>query len=110
MQVAEEEVDIEAALVRLIDDDDFVLREVRVGKGFGEEHPVGHQLDDGGVAGFLVKTHLVADGITQRGIELLGDARGDTARGDAARLRMGDGAASAETESEAKLRQLCRFP
>ena len=110
VQVAEEEVDVEAALVRLIDDDDFVFREVRVGKGFGEQHAVGHQFDDGGVAGFFVKAYLVADGVAERGIELFGNARGDTARGDAARLRMGDGAASAETESEAKLRQLCRFP
>ena len=110
VQVAEEEVDIEAALVRLIDNDDFVLREVRVGKGFGEQHAVGHQLDDGGVAGFFVKTHLVANGITERRIELLGDARGDAARGDAARLRMGDGAACAKAEGETKLRQLRRLP
>ena len=110
VQVAEEEVDVEAALVRLIDDDDFVLREVRVGEGFGEQHAVGHQFDDGGVAGFFVKTHLVADGITERRIELLGDARGDAARGDAARLGVGDGAARAETEGEAELRQLRRFP
>ena len=110
VQVAEEEVDIEAALVRLIDDDDFVLREEGVAEGFGEEQAVGHQLDDGAVAGFFVKTHLVANGITERRIELLGDARGDAARGDAARLRMGDGAACAEAEGETKLRQLCRLP
>ena len=110
VQVAEKEVDVEAALVRFIDDDDFVLREERVGERFGEEHPVGHQLDDGGVAGFFVKTHLVANGITERGIELLGDARGDAARGDAARLRMGDGTACAKAEGKAELRQLCRFP
>ena len=110
VQVAEEEVDVEAALVRLIDDDDFVLREVRVGKGFGEQHAVGHQLDDGGVAGFFVKTHLVANGITERRIELLGEARGDAARGDAARLGVGDGAACAKAEGETKLRQLCCFP
>ena len=110
VQVAEEEVDVEAALVRLIDDDDFVLREVRVGKGFGEQHAVGHQFDDGGVAGFFVKTHLVANGITERRIELLGDARGDAARGDAARLGVGDGTACAKAEGETKLRQLCRLP
>ena len=96
--------------MRLIDDDDFVLREERVGEGFGEEHPVGHQLDDGAVAGFFVKAHLIADGVAERGFQLLGDACGDTARGDAARLRMGNGAACAEAERKAKLRQLCRLP
>ena len=110
VQVAEEEVDIEAALVRLIDNDDFVLREVRVGKGFGEQHAVGHQLDDGGVAGFFVKAHLIADRATKRGFQLFGDARGNATRGDAARLGVGDGAACAETERDAKLRQLCRLP
>ena len=110
VQVAEEEVDVEAALVRLIDDDDFVLREVRVGEGFGEQHAVGHQLDDGGVAGFFVKAHLIADRAAERGFQLFGDARGDTARGNTARLRMRNRAACAEAERKAKLRQLCRLP
>ena len=110
VQVAEEEINIEAAFVRLIDDDDFVLREERVGKGFGEQHAVGHQLDDGGVAGFFVKAHLIADGIAERGVQFFGDARGNATRGDAARLGVGDGAACAEAEGETKLRQLCRLP
>ena len=110
VQVAEEEVDIEAALVRLIDDDDFVLREKGVGKGFGKQQAVGHQLNHGAVAGFLVKAHLITDGVAQRGFQLFGDARGDTTRGDAARLGVGDGAARAQTEGETKLRQLRRFP
>ena len=110
VQVAEEEVDVEAALVRLIDDDDFVLREERVGEGFGEEHPVGHQLDDGAVAGFLVKAHLIADRAAKRRIQLFGDACGNATRSDAARLGVGDGAACAETEGKAELWQLRRLP
>ena len=110
VQVAEKEVDVEAALVRFIDDDDFVLREKRVGEGFGEEHAVGHQFNHGAVAGFFVKAHLVADGVAERGIQFFGDACGNAARGDAARLGVGNGATCAEAESEAKLRQLCRFP
>ena len=110
VQVAEEEVDVEAALVRFIDDDDFVLREKRVGERFGKQQAVGHEFNHGAIASFLVKAHLIADGAAERSIELLGDACGDTARGNAARLRMRNRAARAETEGEAELRQLCRFP
>ncbi|EHM55582.1 hypothetical protein HMPREF9080_00622 [Cardiobacterium valvarum F0432] len=109
-QVAEEEVDVEAAFVRFVHDDDFVAGEVGVGQGFGEQHAVGHQFDNGLFAGFFVETDLVADGGAKRFVQFFGDAGGDAARGDTARLGVGNHAARAEAEGEAELRQLCGFP
>jgi hypothetical protein len=48
-QVAQQEVDVQAALVRLVDDDGVVGLEQRVGLRLGQQDAVGHQLD-GGVA------------------------------------------------------------
>src|SRR5690606_40906179 len=43
-QVAEQEVDVEAALVRLVDDQGVVLREQRIRLRLGEADPGRHQL------------------------------------------------------------------
>ena len=47
-QVAEDEVDVEAALVRLVDDQRVVLAEHPVAGQLGQQDAVGHQLDQGG--------------------------------------------------------------
>ena len=44
-QVAEQEVDVQAALVRLVDDDRVVGAQQRVALRLGEQDAVGHQLD-----------------------------------------------------------------
>jgi len=48
-EVAQDEVDVEAALVGLIDDDRVVGEQLSVGLDLGEQDAVGHQLDQGGV-------------------------------------------------------------
>ena len=45
LEVAEQEVDVEAALVRLVDDDRVVLPQLPVALQLGEQDAVGHQLD-----------------------------------------------------------------
>jgi hypothetical protein len=45
LEVAEQEIDVEAALVRLVDDDRLVGVQVGVGLRLGEQDAVGHQLD-----------------------------------------------------------------
>ena len=45
LQVAEQEVDVQAALVRLVDDDRLVGVQPGVGLRLGEQDAVGHQLD-----------------------------------------------------------------
>src|SRR4029453_4287795 len=49
-QVAEQEVDVEAALVGLVDDDRVVAAQGPVPRQLGQQDPDGHQLDLGGPA------------------------------------------------------------
>ena len=60
-EVAEQEVDVEAALVGFVDDDHRVGREQSVVLHLGQQHPVGHQLDGGALRHVVGEPHLVAD-------------------------------------------------
>ena len=90
LEVAEQEVDGEAALVRLVDDDRVVLAQHAVAVDLVEQDAVGHQLDAGVLAHPVGEAHLVADELADLLAELLGDALGDRAGGDAARLGVPD--------------------
>jgi hypothetical protein len=50
LEVAEDEVDVEAALVRLVDDERVVAAQVTVALQLGEQDAVGHHLDQRVVA------------------------------------------------------------
>ena len=104
LQVAEQEVDVEAALVRLVDDDRVVGGEVAVALRLGEQDAVGHQLDVRVGLRLVGEAHLVADRLADARAELLRDARRDRARGDAPRLRVADQPALAAAGGEADLR------
>ena len=65
-QVTEQEVDVQAAFVRLVDDQRVVLAQQRVGLRFGQQDAVGHQLDTGTGAQPVLKAHLESDHVTQR--------------------------------------------
>ncbi len=106
LQIAEDEVDVEAALVRLVDDQRVVLLQQPVGLQLGQQDAVGHQLDQRAVARLVVEADLVADGLAELGAELLGDALGHGAGGDAARLGVADQAADATAELQADLGDL----
>ena len=112
-QVAEQEVDVEAALVRLVDDDRVVGPQQRIALRLGQQDAVGHQLDRGArLRSRSWKRTLVADDLAQRRVQLERDALGDARRGDPARLRVADqpaavGAAAAELEHDlGQLRRL----
>ena len=106
LEVAQQEVDVEAALVRLVDDDRVVGGEQRVALRLREQDAVGHQLDERVGLRVVGEADLVADRLAGRRAELLRDSRGDRARGDAPRLRVADQTALAAAEREADLRQL----
>src|SRR5687767_5328168 len=78
--------DVQAALVRLVDDDARVLAQLAIALGLGEQDAVGHELDRRALAHLVVEAHLVADEAAELGAQLLGDARGHGARSDAPRL------------------------
>ena len=66
-QVAEQEVDVEAALVRLVEDQRVVAQQPAVALDLGEQDAVGHQLDQGAVADLVGEPDRVADRLAERG-------------------------------------------
>ncbi|MNO58181.1 hypothetical protein D3C76_487340 [compost metagenome] len=106
LQVAEQEVDVQAALVGFVDDDRVVAFEEAVVLGFGQQDAVGHQLDQGVGVALVLEAHLVADQPAQGRAQLFGDPRGNAAGGDPAWLGMGDQAMAATAQLQADLRQL----
>ena len=109
LEVAEDEVDVEAALVRLVDDDRVVAAQVAVALHLGEQDAVGHHLDERVAAALVGEPDLVADGGAELDGQLLGEPLGDGAGRDAARLGVADDAVEAPAELEADLRDLGRL-
>ncbi|MNR05908.1 hypothetical protein D3C85_1219590 [compost metagenome] len=60
LEVAQDEVDVEAALMSLIDDDGVVLGQHAVVLDLRQQDTVSHQLDMGLLAHLIGKAHLVA--------------------------------------------------
>ena len=103
-QVTEQEIDVQAALVRLVHDEGVVAFEPRVLTGFGQEHAVGHELDQGVGGGLVMEADLGADPV--RGADLLGQPVGHGQGGDAPGLGAADHAGRAAAGLEAHLGQL----
>ena len=110
LQVAEQEVDVEAALVRLVDDDRVVGQEVAVAARLGQQDAVGHHLDPRARRAPVGEAHLVADRAAERAAHLLRDARRDAARREPPRLRMPDQPARPAPGRDADLGKLRRLP
>ena len=108
-QVPEEEVDVQRALVRLVDDDRVVVAQHRVALHFREQHAVGEKLHDRVARGLVVEPDFAADFAAPLHAEFLGHAPRDGERGDAPRLRAGDAAVRATARGEAHFRNLGGF-
>jgi len=104
-EIAEDEVDVEAALMGLVDDQRVVAPHPVV-EQLGQQDAVGHHLDQGVVAGVVAEAHLVADRAAERRLQLLGNALGDGAGGQPPRLRVPDRAAHAAPQLQAHLGEL----
>ena len=112
-QVAQQEIDVQAALMGLVDDDRVVGFQQRIGLRFRQQDAVGHQLDRGVAAQPVLEPDLVAHHFAERGLQFIGDALGDGGRSDTARLGVADQAALARrrielasAERQGDLRQL----
>ena len=103
--VAEQEVDVEAAFVGLVDDQGVVAAQHAVALDLGQQDAVCHDLDPSLLADPIGESHCVADRRTEFAAHLLGDAIGDRAR-DATRLRVPDHPVDAAAGAEAELWQL----
>ncbi len=113
LEVPEQEVDVEAALVGLVDDDRVVAAQLPVALQLGEQDAVGHHLDPGVRRGPVGEAHLVAHLISQRDLQLGGEPLGDGPGRDPAGLGVPDHAAPptrAAAELEADLGQLGGLP
>ena len=108
-EVTQQEVDIEAALVGLVDDDGVVTAQQAVALYFRQQDAIGHQLDRTGRRHLVGEAHLVADQVAKAGIEFLGDAPGHRARRQPPRLGVADDLFAAAPQCQADLGQLGRF-
>ena len=89
-EIAEQKVNVEAALMRLVDDQRVIGLQQPVALRLGEQYAVGHHLDISVARDLVGKTHLVADRMAQRCIEFGRHACGYRARSDTPRLRVTD--------------------
>jgi len=92
--------------VGLVDDEGVIVVEEPVGLRLGEEHAVGHELDEGVSRGLVAEADLVADQLAEGRAELFGDACGDGASRDASRLGDADDTGGAAPQFEAEFGQL----
>ena len=111
--VAQNEVDVEAALVGLVDDERVVAAQHRVRLDLRQQNAVRHELDEGRGADLVRETHLVADhlaALAAHGLaQLVGDAVRDRARREPARLGVPDHAGHSAAQLHADFRQLRRL-
>ncbi len=106
LQIAEDEVDVEAALVGLVDDQRVVAAQQPVALDLGEQDAVGHHLDQRGVAHLVGEPDGVADVVAELRSQFVGDPLGDRARRDPTGLRVADHPVDAASGLETELGQL----
>ena len=66
-QITQDKVDIQAALVRLVNHQGVISIEMAIMRGLGEQDAVCHELDEAFRAQALTKAHLVSHGGAQGG-------------------------------------------
>ena len=105
-QVPEDEVDVEPALVRLVDDDRVVGAELAIPLQLVEQDPVGHDLDDRPLRHGVGEADRVADEVAHAAVQLLGDPFGHGPGGDPTGLGVADQAVGTPSRLDAQLGQL----
>ncbi len=106
LEVAEQEIDVQAALVRFVDDQRVVILQQRVAVYLREQDAVCHQFDAGIRRHLVVEAHLVTDRAAEFGFQFERDTRCHGARRHAARLGVADDAQYTTPQCQADLRQL----
>ena len=109
LQVAQQEIDVQRALVGLIDDDGIVFGEGRIALHLGQQHAVGHQFDDGVGTGSIIEADLAAHLAPPGDIEFFRDAPGDGQRGHPPGLCATNHRPGTESGFQAHLRNLSRL-
>ena len=108
-QIAQDEVDVEAALVRFVDDEGVVLPQHSVALDLGEQNAVRHQLDERRIRRLIGESHLVSHRLADLFAHFLGDALGDGPGCQTTGLCVADRASNAAAQFEADLGDLGRL-
>src|SRR5690606_17323577 len=101
LEEAQQKINVQAALVRLVDDDRVVTPQQRVALRLCQQNAIGHQLDRHVGPAAVAEADLVADPVAQFGVQFFGNAFGHRSGRQSARLRMRDHAALPATEFQA---------
>ena len=109
LEIAEQKINIQAALVGLIDNQRVIAIQKTVMLHFCQQDAVGHYLDPGRFRGVVGKPHLVPDLLPYRLTQFFGNPAGNTARGDTPGLGMANKPADAPPQVQANLRNLSGF-
>ena len=104
LEVAQNEVDVEVALVGFVDDDRVVGGQPAVGLGLGEQDAVGHDLDVGVPGRAVAETNLVAHRVAEGLAQFLSDPLGHRNGRDPAGLGVADHPVEAPAGGQAELR------
>ena len=106
MQVPKEEINVEAALVSLVDDDRVVCAQVTIVIELRQKDSIGHDLDQCVLGHPVVEAHSETDCLADTAAELFGYSLGNSPGSEPARLSMADQPADAPACLEQQLRQL----
>ena len=90
MQVPKEEINVEAALVSLVDDDRVVCAQVTIAIELSEKNAICHDLDQCVLGHPVVETDSETDCLADTAAELFGDSLGNGSGSEPARLSMAD--------------------
>ena len=85
-QIAQQEIDVQRALVGLVNNDRVIGLQQRIGLRFGQQNTVGHQFDRGIPAEPVLKTHFETHYLTQRSLQFFRNALGHRRRCNSAWL------------------------
>ena len=76
-QIAEQKINVQAAFMRLVDDQGVVGQQQGVGLRLGQQNAIGHQLDRGARAQAVLEANFVTHHLAQGGLQLVGNAPRD---------------------------------
>ena len=108
-QIAQQEVNVEAAFVGFVDDDRVIGLQPLVVLQFGQEDAVGHDLHAGGINNVRGEAHLIADSLTEFREGLFCQTGRHRTGGNAPRLGVPDQPVDAVAQFQQDLRQLSGF-
>ena len=87
-QIAEQKINVQAALMRFVNDDAVVSQKVRIGLRLGQQDAIRHQLDLRVFRQLVGKADFKTDHFAKRRVQFVRNALGDAGCGNAARLRV----------------------